>query len=136
MRVKQLASELGVSVDNVRYYTRIGFLVPSKSINGYKHYRPEDIAKLRFILSARSLGFSVNDIEEILNMASHDKVPCPTVRRLIEIRLAETERRFQDMLELRERMRKATEEWQLKPDQLPTAQTICHLIEGFSLIEE
>ena len=57
--VKQIADALEISADSVRYYTRIGFLVPSKSHNGYKYYRSADVTRLRFILSARSLGFSV-----------------------------------------------------------------------------
>lgn len=132
MRVKQIAEALEISVDTVRYYTRIGLIVPNKSHNGYKYYRPQDIARLRFILSARSLGFSVNDIQEILATSTQTNTPCPTVRRLIELRLKETEKRYNDMHDLRERMRKATHDWQNKPDQPPTADTICHLIEGFS----
>ena len=135
MRVKQIADVLDISVDTVRYYTRIGLLVPNKSHNGYKYYRPADVTRLRFILSARALGFSVNDIKEILVTSSQTNAPCPTVRRLIEKRLKETEQRYQDMHELRERMRLATSEWQNKPDQPPTADTICHLIEGFTALK-
>ena len=50
MRVKQIADALDISVDTVRYYTRIGLLVPNKSHNGYKYYRPADVTRLRFIL--------------------------------------------------------------------------------------
>ena len=94
MRVKQIADALDISVDTVRYYTRIGLLVPNKSHNGYKYYRPADVTRLRFILSARALGFSVNDIKEILVTSSQTNAPCPTVRRLIEKRLKETEQRY------------------------------------------
>ncbi len=135
MRVKQIADALEISADSVRYYTRIGFLVPSKSHNGYKYYRPADVTRLRFILSTRSLGFSINDIKEILFTSSQTNAPCPTVRRLIEQRLKETEQRYQDMHELRLRMRKAISEWENTPDQHPTADTICHLIEGFTSLK-
>ena len=91
MRVKQIADALDISVDTVRYYTRIGLVVPNKSHNGYKYYRPADVTRLRFILSARSLGFSVNDIKEILVTSSQTNAPCATVRGLIEKRLKETE---------------------------------------------
>ncbi|WP_040523696.1 MerR family transcriptional regulator [Aliiglaciecola lipolytica] len=135
MRVKEIADALGISADSVRYYTRIGLLEPSKSHNGYKYYRPQDLTRLRFIISARSLGFSVNDIKEILVTSSRTNVPCPTVRCLIEKRLKETERRYQDMHELRMRMRKAMSEWENTPDQHQTADTICHLIEGFTALK-
>ena len=53
MRVKQIADALEISADSVRYYTRIGFLVPSKSHNGYKYYRPalvcDDVNRISLI---------------------------------------------------------------------------------------
>tara|TARA_Y100000034_G_C6588731_1_gene255673 strand:+ start:144 stop:548 length:405 start_codon:yes stop_codon:yes gene_type:complete len=132
MRVKDVAQALNLSTDAVRYYTRIGLLNPSRSLNGYKHYRPEDVARIRFIISARNLGFSVNDVKEILKTSEQTNSPCPTVRRLIEQRLKETEERFNDMRNLRERMRAAIRDWSSKPDQPHDAETICHLIESFT----
>ena len=74
MRVNQLASVIGVTADTVRYYTRIGFLKPTKNpCNGYKEYSPKDRRLLRFILSARQLGFSVNDIGDILHTAQRGR---------------------------------------------------------------
>jgi DNA-binding transcriptional MerR regulator len=76
MRVNQLANETGVSVDTVRYYTRIGFLKPTKNpSNGYKEYCAKEKRRMRFILSARQLGFSVSDIAEILDTADQGESP-------------------------------------------------------------
>ena len=78
MRVIQLAKELGVSADTVRYYTRIGFLAPQKhQVNGYKEYNQENLQRLRFILSARQLEFSVNDISQIIGEAEKGRTACP-----------------------------------------------------------
>ena len=96
MRVNQLANETGVSVDTVRYYTRIGFLKPTKNpSNGYKEYCAKEKRRMRFILSARQLGFSVSDIAEILDTADQGESPCPLARRLIQKRLEENEKGFQ-----------------------------------------
>ena len=85
MRVKDLANVLSVSAETVRFYTRKGFLFPSRnSSNGYKEYEEKDLKRMRFILSARALGFSVNDIGEILAVADSKMTPCPPVRALIE----------------------------------------------------
>jgi len=66
MKVAQLANKLGVSADTVRFYTRIGLLNPSKSPNnGYKTFNHKDMVRMQFILSARNLGFSVEDIKVI-----------------------------------------------------------------------
>jgi DNA-binding transcriptional MerR regulator len=133
MRVNQLANSLDVTADTVRFYTREGFLHPERCArNGYKEYSEIDRKRLRFILSARQLGFSVADIAHILEEADRGKSPCPVARRLIEQRLEEVESRFMDMLALRDRMKSAIVDWDRKPDRAPTGDMVCHLIEQFS----
>ena len=132
MKVQQLAKRLGVTADTVRFYTRNGFLKPGKNTdNGYRQYSETDYRRLRFILSARQLGFSVDDIGQLLGEADVGKTPCPLARQLIEQRLEELERRFNDTALLLKRMRAAVEEWREQPNRNPTGQTICHLIESF-----
>tara|TARA_B100000745_G_scaffold271357_1_gene198685 strand:- start:607 stop:1035 length:429 start_codon:yes stop_codon:yes gene_type:complete len=133
MRVKDLAKMLNVSAETVRFYTRKGYLSPTKSpANGYKEYGPKDQARMRFILSARALGFTVNDIGEIMAVADKKATPCPVVRVLIEQRLMETEAQFRATEELRDRMRIAVREWRGLPNEEPTGHMICHLIENFT----
>jgi DNA-binding transcriptional MerR regulator len=133
MRVNQLAQKMGISGDTVRYYTRIGYVHPIKSkANGYKEYSEKDEHRLRFILSARQLGFTVEDIGQIIGEAEKGKTPCPTVRRMIDQRLHETEQRFSQTMALRKRMQAAIKDWDNKPDKAPTGDMICHLIENFS----
>lgn len=133
MRVIELAKELGVTGDTVRFYTRIGFLKPEKNpANGYKVYSSGDRRLLQFILSARQLGFSVDDIGMILDTADQGRSPCPLARQLIQRRLQENEKSFQDSARLRRRMLAAIKEWNKKPDRAPTGNMICHLIEDFS----
>ncbi len=134
MKVTQLAEAFGVKKDTIRYYTRIGLLRPSKSLeNGYKFYGKKEQSRLRFILSARDLGFSIEDIKQIVSESDQGKTPCPTVRVLIEKRLYETEQRFIEMAKLRDRMRIAVTIWDDKPDQEPCDNVVCHLIEEFEL---
>ncbi|WP_213995623.1 MerR family transcriptional regulator [Arsukibacterium sp.] len=136
MRVRQLAEKLGVSADTVRYYTRIGLLAPTKSTaNGYKFYNIREQSCLRFILSARDLGFSVEDITQIIAKADDGQSACPTVRRLIDKRLHETQQRYLDMLRLRKRMLAAVDSWDSKEDKAPTGNQICYLIEEFIEVE-
>lgn len=130
MQVNQLAKDIGVTANTVRFYTRIGYLNPSRNpANGYKEYGANERRLLRFILSARQLGFSVEDIGLILDTAEQGHSPCPQVRELIRQRLTETENRFQDSARLRKRMMSAIEIWSTKQDRAPTGDMICHLIE-------
>ena len=133
MHVNELVKRMGVTADTVRYYTRIGLLTPNKNpTNGYKTYSEKECHRLRFITDARVLGFSVEDIRQILDVADHGKTPCPMVRELIELRLRELEARFQHMASLRQRMRDAVNSWKNTPDREPDGHAICHLIEEFA----
>ncbi|ALT00493.1 MerR family transcriptional regulator [Lacimicrobium alkaliphilum] len=133
MKVIELARYLQITADTVRFYTRIGILKPLRNrSNGYREYNQSDIARMRFALNARQLGFSVDDIQQLLTTADKKASPCPVARRLIVQRLEETEQRFSEMSQLRQRMKQAVEQWQQKPDKAPTGSTICHLIEDFS----
>ena len=133
MQVQEVANNLGVTPDTVRYYTRAGLLHPFKnSTNGYNDYGKHDRHRLRFILSARHLGFSIADIEQILEHADKGESPCQLVRQLIEDRLEEVDRRFDDMARLKRRMETAVEAWRDEPDRAPTGDMICYLIESFS----
>ena len=133
MKVREVAKLLGITPDTVRYYARINILNPKRSkANGYRIYSEKDISRLRFVMSARQLGFSVDDIQEIVAHADKKRSPCPTVRRLIDQRLQETECRLNETLLLRDRMQQAVLEWSQKPDKTPTGHMLCHLIEGFA----
>lgn len=137
MQVKELAETFGVKKDTVRYYTRVGLLRPSKLFgSGYKFYSAAEQSRFRFILSARDLGFSIEDIKQIFSESDEGKTPCPTVRVLIEKRLQETEQRFIEMAKLRDRMRTAIEVWDQKPDKAPCNNVICHLIEDFNISQK
>ena len=132
MKVTDLARKLSIAPDSVRYYTRIGLLNPHRNhTNGYRDYSQRDQLRLKFILSARRLGFSIDDIKQIIGIANQGNTPCPLVRELIAQRLAETEENFNSLVRLRERMSLALRQWKDEPDKEPTADMICHLIENF-----
>lgn len=131
MTVTELARAMNTTLDTVRYYTRIKFISAHKNAeNGYKIYDKKAQQRLKFILSARQLNFSVDEIGNILKESDKGHSACPLVRDMVERHLAETERQFQAALLLRERLRSAVDDWHNKPDKVPTGDMICHLIEG------
>jgi DNA-binding transcriptional MerR regulator len=131
MKVSVLAKALNTTPDTVRYYSRIGLITPMKNTeNGYKNYNKVAQQRLKFILSARQLDFSVDEIKEILTVADSGSTACPLVRELVEHRLTETEKQFNDALALREKLRSAIDDWKSKPDKSPSVEQLCHLIQG------
>lgn len=130
MRVNELATRASVTADTVRYYTKIGLLQPTKNIeNGYKNYKPEDEKRLKFILKCRQLGFTINEIKEIVSLSSSGKSPCCRVREIVKMRLSEAEKAIEEMKQLHARMQLAAETWQSMPDGQPTGDSVCSLIE-------
>jgi len=130
MKVSQLAHAAEVSTDTVRFYTRAGLLHPRRDpSNGYQLYAAADLQRLRFARKARQLGFSLKEITAILRDADKKKSPCPRVRDLFAHKLAAVEQQLQQLTELRDRMRAATEQWQHMPNGAPDGHSICRLIE-------
>ena len=130
MRVQDLAKLEGVNANTVRHYVRIGLLQAPKDDNGYHRFGEAERQRLRFIRQARDLGFTLEDIQTILQEAGKGKSPCPVVRHLIEPRLVEARRRLNEMQNMVQRMEQAVASWQGLPDCQPCGDHICHLIEG------
>ncbi len=132
LKVSQLAGKHHVSADTIRHYVRIGLLAPDKNDSGYHYFTHQDEKVLTFILSARDLGFSLDDIRLLLNDAEKGESPCPHARSLIEARLDQARQQLANLQALVQRMETATQIWQQLPDCEPCGEHICHLIEGVS----
>jgi MerR family mercuric resistance operon transcriptional regulator len=80
MRTGELARSVAVSIETIRYYQRIGLLtLPERPCGGMRSYGDEDLQRLRFIRRAQHLGFSLEDIRELLELSGSD---CGRVEQL------------------------------------------------------
>ncbi len=133
MTVCELARRSGVTLDTVRYYTRIGLLQPKRHPeNDYKLFAGDDINRVRFIRRAKSLGYSLAEIKQILEHSMHGHSPCPLVRKIIQHRIKENRCKLKEMNALQQRMETALKQWRHMPDGEPDGNSICHLIESFT----
>jgi DNA-binding transcriptional MerR regulator len=130
LKVNEVAKQFGVNANTVRHYVRIGLINPPKDESGYHRFGKNEAQTLRFILNARELGFTLEDIQQLLDDASRGESPCPHARELIELRLDQARDKLASLQALVERMEQATASWQSIPDCEPCGQHICHLIEG------
>ncbi|MFY0989328.1 MerR family transcriptional regulator [Halomonas sp. C05BenzN] len=132
MKVSELASLAGVTPETVRHYTREGLLHPERHPdNGYQLYGQQELERLRFIQRARTLGFGVAEIRDILAHADQGDSPCPMVRDLLASRLPEIHARIAELQALASRMEQALEAWAEMPDGTPDGHSLCRLIESF-----
>lgn len=126
-----LAKKADVPIYTVRHYTRIGLLQPYRnSQNGYKVYNPSDAARLRFILAAKDLGFTLAEINHILDKAEHGKSPCPMVRDIVTHRIEENKKKIKELQRLQKKMKSSLKDWGKMQDSMPTGDSVCHLIES------
>lgn len=78
-----LAKDLGCSIETIRYYETIGLLrEPRRSAAGYRLYDGEDRRRLRFILRARELGFTIDELRSLLALVDGGNYTCREVYAL------------------------------------------------------
>lgn len=103
--IGRVAQEAGVNVETVRYYQRIGLLAaPARPPGGVRRYPVETVSRLRFIRRAQQLGFSLEEVRNLLVL--NDSVHCREARGLAVHKLALVESRIADLRALQARLRK------------------------------
>ena len=90
LTIGRLAKRAGVGIDTVRFYERAGLLpAPQRTASGYRSYGPADVDRLRFIRRAKGLGFSLDEIGELLTLqagtGSRAEVKAIATRRLSDL---------------------------------------------------
>ena len=96
-----LAKRAGVGIDTVRYYERAGLLSPRTRLSsGYRRYSELELARLRFIRRAQSLGFTLKEVRELLSLSAQRDVA--KVKRSAQAKLMDVERRIAELEKIRE----------------------------------
>ena len=103
MRIQELSQRTAVPARTIRYYESIGLMPdPPRAANNYRQYTPEAAERLRFIISARSLGFNLAEIGEFLTARDAGTLPCRRVLDSFDERILDIDRRIADLLALRD----------------------------------
>jgi DNA-binding transcriptional MerR regulator len=100
LRIGEIALRSGVSIDTVRYYERRKLLpAAARSEGGFRLFAPETVERVRFIKLAQELGFSLDEIAELLTSGGADE--CRRVRDHLKIKLTEVDERIRSMQDFR-----------------------------------
>jgi len=101
MGIGNLAKRAGVGIDTVRYYERSGLLTPSRRLaSGYRRYTAFELARLRFIRRAQALGFTLNEVRELLALSAKRDVA--RVKKSAQSKLADVEAKIASLQKIRE----------------------------------
>jgi MerR family copper efflux transcriptional regulator len=100
--IGEAAQRSGVSARMVRHYEGLGLLpAVARTESGYRQYGDADIHTLRFIKRSRDLGFSMEEIAELVGLWNNRRRASASVKRIAEKHLGELEQRIADMQSMR-----------------------------------
>ena len=98
MQIGELSERTGVNIETVRYYERIGLLTaPLRSPGGYHRYGMQDVLRLSFVRRLRALGFALEDVRALLDLAETRRTACREVHDLAVTHLDEVRGKIKDL---------------------------------------
>ena len=110
MNIGQLSRRTGVPIDTVRYYEKQRLLPPpTRSASGYRHYEGDDVLRLNFIRRAKVLGFTLDEIRDLLALSSARDGDMAAIRAAAADKLADVERRLAELTRMRDGLRTLVE---------------------------
>jgi DNA-binding transcriptional MerR regulator len=128
LKIGEVSRRSGVGIEALRFYEKGGLIDrPSRTPSGYRVYGEEVLERLAFIKRAQALGFSLDEIRQIVDDARRGASPCDEVREIVRRRMEELDARLRELHRYRKELKTTLEEWD-KVGRAPGH--ICGLIEG------
>jgi DNA-binding transcriptional MerR regulator len=101
LRTGEVAEQAGVNIQTLRYYERRGLISePDRSPGGHRTYPADTVTLLGIIKSAQRLGFTLDEVAELLDTGRHGH-PTPDLRERAEAKLVDIDRRIHDLTTIR-----------------------------------
>jgi len=98
LRRIDLARATGCNIETIRYYENIGVMpAPPRSANGYRRYDAGHVSRLGFVMRARQLGFSLDEVRELLRLVDQGMNTCAEVQTVAERHLESVRARIKDL---------------------------------------
>ena len=101
--IGQLARRAGVNLETIRYYERRSLLPePPRRASGYRQYSPDTVGRIRFIKRAQALGFSLDEIADLLSLRVDAQSACHEVQHLAETKVVEIEQKLETLQRMKQ----------------------------------
>src|SRR5688572_6229521 len=98
LAIGALSQRTGSRVETIRYYEHVGLLPhPPRSPGGYRQYAREHLERLAFIRRARAVGFSLDEVRRLLQLADERRRPCAEARVVAAAHLADVRAKIADL---------------------------------------
>ena len=103
MKIGELAKRSGVGIDTVRFYERQGLLPKARRLaSGYRVYDPGDVKRLRFVRRAKALGFTLEELRDLLALSDHRDDDMAALKGLATEKLADVQAKLAELNRIRE----------------------------------
>ncbi len=133
MKIGELAKATRLKAITIRYYESKGLLPPAeRTAANYRAYNEADIERLEFIMKAKRLGLSLDDIKGVLLIHGRGEPTCVHVRELLDERLALVDSLLRDLQAFRKDLAMLKEQASGMEDCRPAGGRICWIIENSS----
>ena len=132
--IGEISKKIGISPYTIRYYERISLLPrPARAENGYRTYSDADIERLRFVIQARKLGFSLDEIAEILAIRGRNEAPCRVVIDVIAGQVGKIDKQIADLRRLRHELVQLHRSGLTMPEGVEMKHCVCQMIKADQL---
>jgi len=122
-----VAKESGVTIKTIRYYEELGLLKSSgRTEGGFRLFNTNVLARLHFIKRAQSLGLTLAEIKEFLNVHDEGELPCEHIKTKLEDKVQAIDEQIQQLLILRQDLEGMLSGWEIQPETYHS--TICPII--------
>ena len=103
--IGRVAARAGVKIDTVRYYERRGVLPPAaRRPSGYRSFQPQAVERIVFVKELQALGFTLDEIVDLLRLVDSDAATCATARPQVRTTLKRVEAKIAALTAMRERL--------------------------------
>jgi DNA-binding transcriptional MerR regulator len=135
VKIGELAKATGLSTKTIRFYEGEGLIPdPPRTGSGYRSYSEPDADRLVFILKAKRLGLSLDEIKGILRLHDGSEPTCVHVRSLLDEKVAQVETAIQDLLGFKEELESLRDQSTSLVDCRPLGGNICSIIEQSGIV--
>lgn len=99
LKIGELAAKTNVSRDTLRFYEKHGLILPSeRNKAGYRLYCAQDVHRISFILSAKEVGFTLNEIHQLLDLeVTKEEASCQDVKQFVEAKIKVVNQRLSEI---------------------------------------
>ena len=102
MKIGKAAKLSNLTIKTVRYYANIGLVKPEQNISsGYREYKDEEVAKLKFIGKARKFDFSIDECKELLSLYEDKNRTSKEVKKITLEKISKIDSKLNDLKDLR-----------------------------------